>query len=294
MTFSNTASFISKRLRDERGFTLVELLTSLVVGGFVISAAIMLVVMSLRASVRVADRVNAAAVGRSGMELITQRVRSQSCLYPGEFSVNGTVNDSDGQNSILYAGPTEIAFIGDLSNQGGATNVTGSVGYQPSVHYVVVTPRVGARGWRIVAATDPSTTSSAPFNWAVPGGATTFTGLISSNTTTGIGADTPTSFTSLADGVTQVVTSAGVAVPYFQYYDQNNVGATGTALAYTSGSLGATALSSIAKVTVAFTVLGESGFDKSPSSATGATAIDNRTATFQSDIALRTDPDACG
>lgn len=293
MSGTDVAAAISRRLRDERGMTLVELLAAMVIGGIVISAAIMLVVMSMRASVRVSDRVNAAAVGRSGMELITQRVRSQTCLFPGEYSINGTVDNANGQNSILFAGPTGIAFLADIGNTGGATNVAGSVGYVPRIHYVLATPRSnGARGSRIVAGTKAATTSTKPFNWTLAdGSATTFDGLAS---TSGIAANLPTNLTSLADGVTQAVSTTGVAQPFFQYYDDDNIGATGTAMALSSGALPLASLANIARVSVAFTVLGESGIDKAAGSVTGATALDNRTATYQSDVSFRTDPDACG
>lgn len=293
MTDRRATSQLLNRLRDERGMSLIELLTALVVGGFVITAAIMLVMMSMRASARVSDRVNAAAVGRSGMELITQRVRSQACIFPGEYSVNGTENNADGQNSILFAGPTEIAFLADISNAGGSTAFAGSVGYVPRIHYILVTPRGnGQRGSRIVATTRAPNTSSAPFDYSVAGsGVTTFTSLA---TTSGIQGSTPTDFVSLADGVTQLTTTAGAAQPYFQYYDEDNLGPTGVPLAITNGALSLTSLSDISKVTVAFTVLGESGIDQAVTPVAGATAIDNRTATFQSDISMRTEPDACG
>ena len=52
-----------KRLKDERGMTLIELLTAEMIGGIVITAAIMLVVISFNGSQRVSDRVNSLSAG---------------------------------------------------------------------------------------------------------------------------------------------------------------------------------------------------------------------------------------
>ena len=73
-----------KRLkRDQSGMTLIELLTAELIGGIVITAAIMLVMSSLNSSQRVSDRVNSISQGRILAAQIEQRVGSQVCLYCG-------------------------------------------------------------------------------------------------------------------------------------------------------------------------------------------------------------------
>jgi prepilin-type N-terminal cleavage/methylation domain-containing protein len=69
-------------VRDERGFTLVELLVSLVIGMVVILAAWNLLDASGRLATRTQDRVDAAQRGRLAMDVIGSELRSQVCL-PG-------------------------------------------------------------------------------------------------------------------------------------------------------------------------------------------------------------------
>ena len=65
--------------RDERGFTLTELLTAVAIGMVVIIAATNLIDASVRASGDVLDRVEALQKGRAALEQLTQRLRSQVC-----------------------------------------------------------------------------------------------------------------------------------------------------------------------------------------------------------------------
>jgi len=67
------------RLRDERGFTLTELLMSVAIGMIVMLAAVNLIDASVRASDDVLDRVDGLGKGRQALEQLTQRVRAQVC-----------------------------------------------------------------------------------------------------------------------------------------------------------------------------------------------------------------------
>lgn len=68
------------RLRSESGMTLVELLVTAVIGMVVLLAMGNLLDASGRASAGVQDRVDSLQRGRTAIEYITQRLRSQVCL----------------------------------------------------------------------------------------------------------------------------------------------------------------------------------------------------------------------
>lgn len=68
------------RLASESGFSLVELLVTVALGMIVLLATGSLLEASGRASGGVQDRVDAVQRGRTAMESITQRLRSQVCL----------------------------------------------------------------------------------------------------------------------------------------------------------------------------------------------------------------------
>lgn len=70
---------IRGRLRDERGFTLPELLMSVMIGTVVMLAAVNLIDASVRASDEVLDRVDGLGKGRQALEQLTQRLRAQVC-----------------------------------------------------------------------------------------------------------------------------------------------------------------------------------------------------------------------
>jgi prepilin-type N-terminal cleavage/methylation domain-containing protein len=70
------------RLRDEEGFTLVELLVSMVIGTIVILAAFMVLDATGTLARKAQDRVDATQRGRLAMDVIGSELRSQVCL-PG-------------------------------------------------------------------------------------------------------------------------------------------------------------------------------------------------------------------
>jgi prepilin-type N-terminal cleavage/methylation domain-containing protein len=68
------------RLRDEAGFTLVELLASMVIGVVVILASWMIVDSSGKLSTRTTSRVDAFQRGRLALDQIASELRSQVCI----------------------------------------------------------------------------------------------------------------------------------------------------------------------------------------------------------------------
>lgn len=90
------------RLREERGFTLTELLVAMSVGSVLLMAAMMLLDRSFSASGQIADRQDALQRGRQTMERMSQQLRSQVCL--------GTTNAP-----VVAADEFGITFYSDLT-----------------------------------------------------------------------------------------------------------------------------------------------------------------------------------
>ncbi len=90
------------RLRDEQGFTIVELLAAMAAGLAVLFALLGLLDTSSRLSANTVDRVEAAARARLTMDLLTRQVRSQLCL--------GT-----DLPALTAATPTSMTFYGSLA-----------------------------------------------------------------------------------------------------------------------------------------------------------------------------------
>jgi prepilin-type N-terminal cleavage/methylation domain-containing protein len=94
---------VTERLRDERGFTLTELLVAMTIGMVVLMAAFMVLDRTISASGQIADRSEALQRGRLAMTLITRQLRSQVC-------VGSTTKP------MVSATDTSATFYGDLSN----------------------------------------------------------------------------------------------------------------------------------------------------------------------------------
>jgi prepilin-type N-terminal cleavage/methylation domain-containing protein len=94
---------IRRRLRDQRGFTLVELLVSMSIGVAVLLATFAIFDSALLAQGRVDDRTDSIARGRTAMEQIVQQLRSQVCLGPS-------------LPAIEYGDDNEVRFYADLAN----------------------------------------------------------------------------------------------------------------------------------------------------------------------------------
>jgi prepilin-type N-terminal cleavage/methylation domain-containing protein len=90
------------RLRNEDGFTLVELLVSMVIGTIVILAAFMVLDATGTLATKAQDRVDATQRGRLAMDIIGSELRSQVCL-PGAIPP-----------MEAGAGPTGFTFYSNL------------------------------------------------------------------------------------------------------------------------------------------------------------------------------------
>jgi len=89
---------IRARLVAERGYSLIEVMVAVSIGMVVVLSGHQLLASSSRASADVADRVDAAARARVGMEAITARLRSQVCL-------------NDDGPAIVRSSPTSMDFF---------------------------------------------------------------------------------------------------------------------------------------------------------------------------------------
>ena len=93
------------RLRQEDGFTLPELLTTLVISLIVTLGGLTLVEVTMRRSGEIAARVEAIQSGRTAMETVTRELRSQVCL---PTAVNGA------RVSVTEATPSSIVMFTEL------------------------------------------------------------------------------------------------------------------------------------------------------------------------------------
>jgi prepilin-type N-terminal cleavage/methylation domain-containing protein len=151
------------RLRDQRGFTLVELLVATSVGIVIVLAMFNLVDSSTRASANVEDRVDAVQRGRAAIEQITQRLRSQVCLGEGIAAITEAKDDS----ITFYAqlsGDTFSPERRQISFTGGS--ITESVWYgtgtPPNMTYPEAPTYTRSMVRDIARATDPASGAEIP------------------------------------------------------------------------------------------------------------------------------------
>ena len=93
------------RLRNQDGFTLMEVLMAVTVGFVVLAATLGLLESSVRLNTGVMSKTDAMQRGRLGMDMVTQDLRSQVCL--------------DFDNAAVVAGDdNSITFYGDFTEDG--------------------------------------------------------------------------------------------------------------------------------------------------------------------------------
>ena len=100
---------IRRRLNDDqRGFTLVELITAISIGMIVLMAAFMVLDRTISASGQIADRSEALQRGRQAMSTITRELRSAVCV---------------GNTFPIVAGTdTSVTFYADLTDGSSVAN----------------------------------------------------------------------------------------------------------------------------------------------------------------------------
>lgn len=85
---------VTRRLRDERGHTMVELLAAMAIGVVVLLAAFMVLDRSFRVSKEAQDRAEAGQRGRLALEHVTRALRSQVCLAPTRAAITQADSNS--------------------------------------------------------------------------------------------------------------------------------------------------------------------------------------------------------
>lgn len=116
-----------RRLREERGFTLVEMLVVMFVGSIVLAGVASLTQVVLRQSTGIVGRTDASQRGRLVMDRMTRQLRSQVCLDLGYVSA---------KPALAAADRDSITFYTDLSD-GSAPPVKRQLTYDPTNRRIV-------------------------------------------------------------------------------------------------------------------------------------------------------------
>jgi prepilin-type N-terminal cleavage/methylation domain-containing protein len=93
------------RLRAQNGFTIVEMLMAMTIGLIVLSATFALLDSTARLNTGVIARTDAMQRGRSGMDTITQQLRSQVCL---DYAHSAVIAGSDASSVTFYGDFTDV------------------------------------------------------------------------------------------------------------------------------------------------------------------------------------------
>lgn len=94
---------MTRRLRAQGGFTIVEVLVATFILGIVVTGALTMMQVVLRQSRGVMERTDAARHGRLGLDQLTRQIRSQVCK--DQFT-----------RGLISAGPNSISFYADLGD----------------------------------------------------------------------------------------------------------------------------------------------------------------------------------
>ncbi|MDA0173664.1 prepilin-type N-terminal cleavage/methylation domain-containing protein [Solirubrobacter taibaiensis] len=112
-----------RRLRSQDGFTLPELLVTMVIAMILSLATFSLIEVVMKRSGDVGARVETTATGRTAMDQITRQLRSQVCA---KRATMGTAR------SIDAAGPASLTVFADFTNE----NVSGGIMPAPDLRTI--------------------------------------------------------------------------------------------------------------------------------------------------------------
>ncbi len=183
---AGAACIVMTAARRDDGFTLVELLVTMVLGMVVLGGLVGLLTTSEHAGKRISDRVDAAQRGRNAMESMTQELRAMVCLpSPAVGSAPVPIVSADATQVTWYANLDQSATVD--------ANGDGDAAYDPQ-----------QRRLRIVGnpATGPVTIFEDRWTGALP--------VVPATAP-------PTSTRVVLDGVLPSANS-GTTVPFFSYY----------------------------------------------------------------------------
>jgi Tfp pilus assembly protein PilW len=233
-------------LRSQEGFTLAEVLSSILIGMIVLSTAGVVVVATMKINHRVGEKTGSSQMGRVAVEQIGQRFRSQTCLFAGEYRYNGSGSPASTRAAgIVHASPTKIIYITDIGNSTGSTGATDVVGFQPELRWLEVTGAVGPTSSATIVEGWTNSTGSRPYNFPITP-LSSFDGLA---TVAGANSLTPANRRAIVD---RVQTASG-STRVFTFYNDS-----GSQVAESGGAVPLSSLETITRVNIAFRVAGRS------------------------------------
>jgi prepilin-type N-terminal cleavage/methylation domain-containing protein len=97
--------------RDQRGFTLPELLITLIIAMIVSLATFSLIDFVMRRNGEIATRVDTVQRARTAMDQVTRMLRSQVCAWRSDDAA------MTGARSLYAASPTSVTAFADLSSE---------------------------------------------------------------------------------------------------------------------------------------------------------------------------------
>ncbi len=145
----------------------------------------------------------------------------------------------------MHASASRFVYIGDVSNTGGTTGATGSVGFQPQIRQFAFSGTLGPTGSAtLVEGWTNATNSTRPFNFNISP-LSNFDGFA---TTTGVANFTPANVRAMAD---KVQYAPGFTRMFTYYNDADQL------IAESSGAVPVASLEQITRIRVAFRIAGK-------------------------------------
>jgi prepilin-type N-terminal cleavage/methylation domain-containing protein len=108
-------------LREEEGFTLVELLVVILIGSVVMLALFGLVDMALPASRRINDRVETDSIGRNVMDRVARELRTASCARTGKTAAGAAIYQAPIGDAAELSTGTKVTFYATIVGASGDT-----------------------------------------------------------------------------------------------------------------------------------------------------------------------------
>src|ERR1700760_362245 len=118
---------IRRRLRDERGFTLVELLATMAAGMVVLAGLTTMLTVTLRETSRTFTNVDATQRGRSILESVASELHS-ACVADLETPIQG------GANGTQVSDANNLVFLSQFGTAASPTPVEHKITFNSTNH----------------------------------------------------------------------------------------------------------------------------------------------------------------
>jgi prepilin-type N-terminal cleavage/methylation domain-containing protein len=126
---------MSRRLRDESGFTLMEMIVAMSIGMIVLLGLFSIVDSALPASNRIRDRVDAQAKGRTTLEQMVRKLRSAVCVQTSSDPSNPTF-----LTPFASGADSQVTFYADMTTSAAVQSGT----FGPDKYQLVYDPTTKA------------------------------------------------------------------------------------------------------------------------------------------------------